>query len=256
VVLINSPYIHLFSHLQNLLSRSNHQQQQRTTAAVGGGRSKKQLETYSATNTTLTTKMALLPNDSTNIPSNTMNSEDEEDDSILMTSENMTSDNDSAVSSNDNNNDIEHENVNNISINSNNEEEPTSAQDESRTACLLLEDPAVRSMIDQITNGTVDLVEPPMPKMPKIDPNSKVTTTLKVIQKFINAFEYNHTGQTFFKMKRDRGMKHLTNVAKQIIRDALPIQCVEGVFLGTYLTSDLKTVTRIPVSFKSSVEGE
>jgi len=33
----------------------------------------------------------------------------------------------------------------------------------------------------------------------------------------------------------------------------LPIQCVEAVFLGVYLTSTFKEVERIPVSFKSKL---
>jgi len=114
----------------------------------------------------------------------------------------------------------------------NNDDDDDSVQDEKTTATLLLEDPDVRRKIEEITSGKFPLKEPPMPTLPKIDLNGKMTTNLKNIQKFINVFEYNHTGQTFFKMKRDRGMKHLTNVAKEIIRDALPIQCVEGVFLG------------------------
>ena len=36
-------------------------------------------------------------------------------------------------------------------------------------------------------------------------------------------------------MKRDRGLKHVTTTAKEIMREALPIQCVEAVFLAILL---------------------
>ena len=39
------------------------------------------------------------------------------------------------------------------------------------------------------------------------------------------------------------------------MKEALPIQCLEAVFLGCYLTAGMKEVQRIPVSFKSEVDG-
>ena len=46
-------------------------------------------------------------------------------------------------------------------------------------------------------------------------------------------------------------MHHVALCAKQIIRAALPIQCVEAVFLGCLLTAGLKGLDRVPLSFKS-----
>jgi len=132
----------------------------------------------------------------------------------------------------------------------------TDLADEETTARSLFEDPEVREKVLRITNSEVPLKEPPIPTCPIIEPSTKISKSLYQIQKYINAFEYNHTGQTFFCMKRDRGMKHVTTIAKEIMRDAFPIQCVEGVFLGTYLTAQIKSVTRIPVSFKSEVDGK
>ena len=43
--------------------------------------------------------------------------------------------------------------------------------------------------------------------------------------------------------------------AKDIIREALPIQCVEAVFLACYLTAEMKEVERFPLSFKSNMGG-
>lgn len=53
---------------------------------------------------------------------------------------------------------------------------------------------------------------------------------------------YNYTGEEFFEKKRDRGFRHVTTTAKLIIREALPIQCVDAVFLGAYLTSGMTNV--------------
>lgn len=40
--------------------------------------------------------------------------------------------------------------------------------------------------------------------------------------------------------KKDRGFRHVTSTAKLVIREALPIQCVEAVFVGAYLTAGMK----------------
>lgn len=53
---------------------------------------------------------------------------------------------------------------------------------------------------------------------------------------------YNYTGETFFVKKKDRGFRHVTYTAKLIIRDALPIQCVEAVYLGAFLTAGMSEV--------------
>lgn len=54
---------------------------------------------------------------------------------------------------------------------------------------------------------------------------------------------YNYTGETFFVKKRDRGFRHVTSTAKLIIKETLPIQCVEAVFLGAYLTASMSDVS-------------
>jgi hypothetical protein len=53
---------------------------------------------------------------------------------------------------------------------------------------------------------------------------------------------YNHTGTNYFTLRRDRGLQSLASTAKEIMREALPIQCVEGVFLSVYLTSGMREV--------------
>ena len=71
------------------------------------------------------------------------------------------------------------------------------------------------------------------------------------IQSFIESFEYNYSGKPFLSMKKSRGMAHISSVSRQLLREALPIQCVEAVFLGTYLTAGMSSLERIPLSFKT-----
>lgn len=59
---------------------------------------------------------------------------------------------------------------------------------------------------------------------------------------FTSRHRYNYTGEEFFVKKKDRGFRHVTSTAKLIIREALPIQCVEAVFVGAYLTADMTEV--------------
>jgi hypothetical protein len=54
--------------------------------------------------------------------------------------------------------------------------------------------------------------------------------------------------------EQDKGQLKLTDTAKQIMREALPIQCLEAVMLGCYLTTKWPGVDRVPISFKSFVK--
>ncbi|CAM9573372.1 unnamed protein product [Hapterophycus canaliculatus] len=78
---------------------------------------------------------------------------------------------------------------------------------------------------------------------------------IKLVQDYITSLEYNYTGEEFFVKKKDRGFRHVTSTAKLIIREALPIQCVEAVFVGAYLTAEMAEVDRFPVCFRSSLDG-
>jgi tubulinyl-Tyr carboxypeptidase len=97
-----------------------------------------------------------------------------------------------------------------------------------------------------------NLPSPPSSPVPP-EMHTAYNTKQKVfaIQKFIESFQYNYTGQPFVRMQKNRGMHHIALCAKQIIREALPIQCVEAVFLGCLLTAGLIQIDRVPLSFKS-----
>ena len=66
---------------------------------------------------------------------------------------------------------------------------------------------------------------------------------LCAIQRYISAFEYNYTGRTYVPLRRDKGMRHLVYSAKVLMRECLPIQCVEALFIGVQLTNGVEEVS-------------
>jgi hypothetical protein len=95
-------------------------------------------------------------------------------------------------------------------------------------------------------------------KMPRrgtylnFDPDLPVLERIATIQRYIEGFDYNYTGQPFIQMKKNRGAAHIEACVHQIIDMALPIQCVEAVFLGCWYTAPMRAVERVPLSFKSN----
>ena len=90
--------------------------------------------------------------------------------------------------------------------------------------------------------GRKDLPDIPRPQEPVLAPNLPVTAKLAAIQRFIESFEYNYAGVPFVPLRKDRGIISVMSSAKEIIAKALPIQCIEAVFLGVYLTREMKEV--------------
>lgn len=92
---------------------------------------------------------------------------------------------------------------------------------------------------------------PPLPQLPDLGASVPIQERIKRVQEFIESFEYNYTGRPFVQMKKSRGMAHICSVSKQLMQEALPIQCVEAVFLGVYLTAGMEQLERVPLSFKT-----
>ncbi|GMF16101.1 unnamed protein product [Phytophthora lilii] len=63
---------------------------------------------------------------------------------------------------------------------------------------------------------------------------------------------YNYTGTLYFDVNKNRSFKSIANTAKDILKEGLPIQCLEAVFLGAYLTAGLQNLDRFPISFKTT----
>lgn len=102
-------------------------------------------------------------------------------------------------------------------------------------------------------------VEFPIPERPTAPLNIEnvpIASRIKMIQQFINRLEYNHTNQNYFNLSKQRPYSRVMDTAKKILRDCLPIKCLEAVFLGMYLTNKMDDIARIPVSFKSKFGGK
>ena len=101
----------------------------------------------------------------------------------------------------------------------------------------------------------VGLAAPARPQvMPGMD-KLPIKQRVRAAQAYINALQYNHTGEQYFSINKNRPLGRVMDTAKQIMRDALPIKCVEAVFLALHLTAGWREVDRIPVSFKTQVAG-
>ncbi|GBG30784.1 Vasohibin-2 [Hondaea fermentalgiana] len=99
------------------------------------------------------------------------------------------------------------------------------------------------------------LPEVPRPRAPtNFAPAASAAWRLERIQQYISRLEYNHTGTNYFTIRKDRGAKRLAGTAREIMRECLPIKCIEAVFLGFYLTLGMNDLVRIPLRFQSSVE--
>eukprot|EP00048_Salpingoeca_helianthica_P021047 m.10040 g.10040 ORF g.10040 m.10040 type:complete len:455 (+) comp5525_c0_seq1:27-1391(+) len=99
------------------------------------------------------------------------------------------------------------------------------------------------------------LAVPPIPKLACV-PSASVEQQLTAIQRFVEAFQYNHTGTQFFEVKKDKPLSRLLETAKDILREALPIKCLEAVIVFIHLTMELESVDRFPISFKSAFHGQ
>lgn len=75
------------------------------------------------------------------------------------------------------------------------------------------------------------------------------------MQEYITAFQYNHTPSTYFDQNKQRPLCRILSTARDIVRQGLPIKCVEAVFLALLLTAGWKDLDRIPVGFKTCIAG-
>lgn len=105
--------------------------------------------------------------------------------------------------------------------------------------------PSIQTEIDRLV-GDTNLPRPPYPTL-NLREKSSVNEKLKEVQRYISALQYNYTPFNFFPKRKDRGMRYVCSIAKRIMEECLPIQCVEAVFLAIYLTAGLNDVTIIKI---------
>jgi len=108
---------------------------------------------------------------------------------------------------------------------------------------------------------TLDETDPnDLPEIPRLTapgvfpPSASAQYRLNAIQRYISSLQYNYTGENYFHIRKDRGAKRMAETAREIIRESLPIKCIEAVFLGFYFTLQMTDLLRIPIRFQSCLE--
>ena len=76
---------------------------------------------------------------------------------------------------------------------------------------------------------------------------------LEKLQSYLCRLTYNHTGTQLFDIKPHSSMITLMDTAKAMVRESLPIKCMEAVILAICLTNGIPGLGRFPINFKSEV---
>ncbi|XP_783118.3 tubulinyl-Tyr carboxypeptidase 1 [Strongylocentrotus purpuratus] len=114
--------------------------------------------------------------------------------------------------------------------------------------------PDREKMVDKI-QGSKNLPKVPVPSAPAVHLYQSVGARLEAIQDYMKELQYNHTGMQFYEIKKNRPLSGLMDSAKEMIRESLPIKCLEAVILGIYLTNGTPGLERFPISFKTQFHG-
>lgn len=74
-----------------------------------------------------------------------------------------------------------------------------------------------------------------------------------LLQAVISSLQYNYAHGYFYNVSKARPLSAILATAAAILRDPLPIKCIEAVFLGMLLTQGWSQgeLQRLPVGFKS-----
>lgn len=101
-----------------------------------------------------------------------------------------------------------------------------------------------------------DLPQIPVPQAPlSFGATLTVPEKLKKVQDYMNELQYNHTGTQFYEIRKNRPISGLMESAREMIREALPIKCLEAVILGIFLTNGMMGLERFTLSFKTVFNG-
>ena len=84
-------------------------------------------------------------------------------------------------------------------------------------------------------------------------PQGRVLEYLSRVQQYMKRLSYNHTGTQFFETRPNSSLLTLMEAAKAMIREALPIKCMEAVVLCIYLTNGVPGLGRFTINFKSEL---
>ncbi|XP_043911435.1 tubulinyl-Tyr carboxypeptidase 2 [Protopterus annectens] len=110
-------------------------------------------------------------------------------------------------------------------------------------------------MVDRIRKAA-HLPRPHVPAVPTYKPSMSVPEWLQAVQNYMKALQYNHTGTQFFEIRKTRPLSGLMDTAREMIRESLPIKCLEAVILGIYLSNGVTCLERFAISFKTQFSGQ
>lgn len=116
----------------------------------------------------------------------------------------------------------------------------------------------VASLIHAVSSeklAAIGLSPPPRPSVPKGLKELPINERLEAVQGVINSLTYNHRKGYFYNVAKDRPFPRIMDTAQEVLKEGLPIKCIEAVFLGTLLTAGWPEIARLPLGFKSSVQG-
>ena len=99
--------------------------------------------------------------------------------------------------------------------------------------------------------GNGSIARAVMPTLPQTNAAKTASDNLDGIQRYLNQLQYNHTGMQFFEIKKYRPISGLMDVAREMIKESLPIKCLEAVILSIYLSPGIPGLDRFTISFKS-----
>ena len=101
--------------------------------------------------------------------------------------------------------------------------------------------------------GNQSLPKVPVPNLPNFTYGMEVSLKLELIQKYLSDLKYNHTGTQFFEIRKDRPLCGLMESAKEMIRESLPIKCLEATILAVHLTNGIPGLQRFTIGFKTQI---
>jgi hypothetical protein len=106
-----------------------------------------------------------------------------------------------------------------------------------------------------LADSSLNLAPPNKPSWPPhgITPNTPIRVRLHAAQALITNLQYNHTEELYFTNNKDRPTRRVMDTAKSIVREGMPIRCVEAVFVAMFLTAGWHDVERIPLRMRSKV---
>lgn len=109
--------------------------------------------------------------------------------------------------------------------------------------------------IAQSIRDNQKLVKVPYVSAPVFTSFMSVEEKLGLVQNYLQQLQYNHTGTQFFEIKKWRPFTGLMETAREMIKESLPIKCLEAVVLGLYLTCGISDLHRFTISFKTNFNG-